>query len=241
MSNLLIQPRYFRSRDDPRVCRYRAKPGAVEAASGLDVRRYHGRRSRRLERLEGAVAAHALSRNRAAGRRRSYANAAKRAHRTGASRITQCLVGLAGQEIDAFIDRHYPNYWLRTDLATQLTHAQVVRDADAVAHEARHDGQDRFIHSDHGADDFCAKPCAASGTFCRVLCSGRRQYRGRRTSRPPVTAMRSTRSCSTVSFRRTKTSCGAPTAFPVPSNAAQRSRSAPGAAGTAAAHECARR
>jgi [protein-PII] uridylyltransferase len=33
------------------------------------------------------------------------------------------------QEINAFIDRHYANYWLRTDLATQLTHAQVVRDA----------------------------------------------------------------------------------------------------------------
>ena len=33
------------------------------------------------------------------------------------------------REVNAFIDRHYANYWLRTDLGTQITHAQVVRDA----------------------------------------------------------------------------------------------------------------
>ncbi len=32
-------------------------------------------------------------------------------------------------EIDAFIARHYPNYWLRTDTATQLSHARVLKDA----------------------------------------------------------------------------------------------------------------
>jgi [protein-PII] uridylyltransferase len=32
-------------------------------------------------------------------------------------------------DIDRFIARHYANYWLRTDLAAQMTHAGVVRDA----------------------------------------------------------------------------------------------------------------
>jgi len=32
-------------------------------------------------------------------------------------------------EVDAFINRHYPNYWLRTDTATQVAHARVLKDA----------------------------------------------------------------------------------------------------------------
>jgi [protein-PII] uridylyltransferase len=32
-------------------------------------------------------------------------------------------------EVDDFIARHYPNYWLRTDLAAQVAHAEVVRKA----------------------------------------------------------------------------------------------------------------
>ena len=32
-------------------------------------------------------------------------------------------------ELDKFIARHYPNYWLRTDTATQVVHAGVIRDA----------------------------------------------------------------------------------------------------------------
>jgi [protein-PII] uridylyltransferase len=32
-------------------------------------------------------------------------------------------------EVDEFIDRHYPNYWLRTDTATQAGHAHLLRDS----------------------------------------------------------------------------------------------------------------
>ncbi len=51
-------------------------------------------------------------------------------------RIDQARAALRGaladwpaNEVDGFIARHYPNYWLRTDLATQVTHAKVVREA----------------------------------------------------------------------------------------------------------------
>ena len=182
MSNFAHIARYFRSQDDPRLCQYRAKPGAAEAASRSDVRRYHGRRAWRLERLEGAVAAHALSRNGAAGRRRAYANSAKRAHRTGASCVTQCLVGLAGaRRSTPSSTAIIANYWLRTDLATQVDAcAGCSRAPRRVATKLADDGARRMSFTAiTRADDLRAKPCAASGTFCRVVRSGRRQYRGR--------------------------------------------------------------
>jgi [protein-PII] uridylyltransferase len=43
--------------------------------------------------------------------------------------LRQALTGWPASSVDDFIDRHYPNYWLRTDLATQVAHANVVRDA----------------------------------------------------------------------------------------------------------------
>ena len=43
--------------------------------------------------------------------------------------LRNALSDWPAQEVDGFIDRHYPNYWLRTDLATQVVHAGVVRDA----------------------------------------------------------------------------------------------------------------
>jgi [protein-PII] uridylyltransferase len=51
-------------------------------------------------------------------------------------RIDQALIALRAalpdwskSDVDDFIARNYPNYWLRTDTATQVAHAQVVRDA----------------------------------------------------------------------------------------------------------------
>ncbi|HML30755.1 MAG TPA: [protein-PII] uridylyltransferase, partial [Hyphomicrobium sp.] len=43
--------------------------------------------------------------------------------------LRQALSDWPGTSVDSFIDRHYPNYWLRTDLATQIGHANVVLDA----------------------------------------------------------------------------------------------------------------
>ncbi|CCB67993.1 MULTISPECIES: [protein-PII] uridylyltransferase [unclassified Hyphomicrobium] len=43
--------------------------------------------------------------------------------------LRQALVDWPADVVDDFIDRHYPNYWLRTDLSTQIAHANVLRDA----------------------------------------------------------------------------------------------------------------
>jgi [protein-PII] uridylyltransferase len=43
--------------------------------------------------------------------------------------LRAALSGWPVKEVDRFIACHYSNYWLRTDLATQITHAEVVRDA----------------------------------------------------------------------------------------------------------------
>ena len=93
--------------------------------------------------------------------------------------LRNALVGLAGAG-DQRLHRPSLCELLAADRSRDAADACAGRSRrHAVAHEARDDGQDRFIHGDHGADDFCAKPCAASGAFCRVVRSGRRQYRGR--------------------------------------------------------------
>jgi [protein-PII] uridylyltransferase len=43
--------------------------------------------------------------------------------------LRNALADWPSESVDRFIDRHYPNYWLRTDLATEVVHANVVRDA----------------------------------------------------------------------------------------------------------------
>jgi [protein-PII] uridylyltransferase len=43
--------------------------------------------------------------------------------------LRNALADWPSESVDRFIDRHYPNYWLRTDLATEVVHANVVREA----------------------------------------------------------------------------------------------------------------
>ncbi len=40
------------------------------------------------------------------------------------------LLDWPGDEVESFIDRHYPDYWLRTDTARQVEHAKLLRRAD---------------------------------------------------------------------------------------------------------------
>ena len=112
------EPRSVGSEDHPRLRRRRAEPGAPEAAAAADGRRHPRRRSRRVERLEGPAAAHALLRDRAARRRRPHAGAARPAHRRGAGGAAQRARATGRQpEVERFIGRHYPDYWLRTEHA----------------------------------------------------------------------------------------------------------------------------
>ncbi|HET6388958.1 [protein-PII] uridylyltransferase [Hyphomicrobium sp.] len=43
--------------------------------------------------------------------------------------LRKALADWPASSVDSFIARHYPNYWLRTELATQVEHANVVRNA----------------------------------------------------------------------------------------------------------------
>jgi len=45
--------------------------------------------------------------------------------------LRERLAGWPSQDLERFIDRHYPAYWLRTDLDVIAEHAKLVRDAEA--------------------------------------------------------------------------------------------------------------
>jgi [protein-PII] uridylyltransferase len=45
--------------------------------------------------------------------------------------LREQLGGWPKDDLDRFIDRHYPSYWLRTDLNVIAEHAKLVRDAEA--------------------------------------------------------------------------------------------------------------
>ena len=62
--------------------------------------------------------------------RRSAAASAWPAPRTS---LRERLAGWPKHDLERFIDRHYPSYWLRTDLAVVAEHAKLIRDAEAQA------------------------------------------------------------------------------------------------------------
>ena len=45
--------------------------------------------------------------------------------------LRERLAGWPKHDLERFIDRHYPSYWLRTDLAMVAEHAKLIRDAEA--------------------------------------------------------------------------------------------------------------
>ena len=45
--------------------------------------------------------------------------------------LRERLAGWPKHDLEHFIDRHYPSYWLRTDLAVVAEHAKLIRDAEA--------------------------------------------------------------------------------------------------------------
>ena len=45
--------------------------------------------------------------------------------------LRERLAGWPRHDLERFIDRHYPSYWLRTDLAMVAEHAKLIRDAEA--------------------------------------------------------------------------------------------------------------
>ena len=45
--------------------------------------------------------------------------------------LRERLAGWPRHDLEHFIDRHYPSYWLRTDLDVIAEHAKLIRDAEA--------------------------------------------------------------------------------------------------------------
>ena len=86
----------------------------------------------RLERLEGAALAHALLRDRAGADRRLLRGQPRPARRGGAGRIPRRAQDWPARQLDAYIDRHYPAYWLKVDLQHKLAHARFVREIEAA-------------------------------------------------------------------------------------------------------------
>ena len=204
MSNDRPEPRHRRSQDDPRLRRHRAEPGAAEAAAAADRRRHPRRRARRLERLEGPAAAHALLRDRAAGRRRPHAG--RRAASASPRRRPRCAprspTGRA-DEVERFIDRHYPDYWLRTETqqaasSTPSCCAAPRRRASTLATDFTH----RRLHRHHRADRRSRPTIRACWRCSPAPAPPPAPTSSARTSRRRATASRSTPSCSQREFER---------------------------------------
>jgi len=46
--------------------------------------------------------------------------------------LDQALSGWADAERETYLERHYPAYWLRVDLARKIAHAELIREADTT-------------------------------------------------------------------------------------------------------------
>ena len=91
--------------------------------------------------------------------------------------LRERLAGWPRNDLERFIDRHYPSYWLRTDLDVIAEHAKLIRDAEAQGKTARHPHRHRRLprrHRDHAAR---AEPPAPAGAGRRRLHRRRRQHR----------------------------------------------------------------
>src|SRR6185437_8099823 len=102
--------------------------------------------------------------------------------------LRERLAGWPKHDLERFIDRHYPSYWLRTDLAVVAEHARLIRDAEA---------QSRPIVT-HIATHACSPWSPAPAPGPAPISSTPR-------SRPPATAWRSTPSISSASSTMPRT------------------------------------
>ena len=110
----------------------------------LTVADIKGGRPRRLERLEGAAHPHALLRDRAGADRRLLGSEPRPARRDGAGRAARpSLTDWPPEQVEAYVARHYPAYWLKVDLPTKVAHARFVRDDRSRRQVARDLGQPR--------------------------------------------------------------------------------------------------
>ena len=187
--------------------------GAAEAAAAADRRRHPRRRARHLERLEGPAAAHALLRDRAAGRRRPHADRPQAS--ASARRRRRCAAALA--DWPAARRRALHRAPLSRLLAEDRDHAsrsstpRLVRRAEAEGEKLATAFTTDAFTGDHRADRARAEPSAPAGAVRRLPARRPAPTSSARTSRRRATASRSTRSCCNASSPTTTTRAAAPT------------------------------
>ena len=105
----------------------------------------------------------------------------KRSQRTAEAQETlrHDLTDWKRDEVDRYIDRHYPDYWLRTDEQRRVEHAKLLRRAENEGLAPCHRHAHRRLHGHHRADRRGAEPSAPAGAVRRRLCGGRGQHRRR--------------------------------------------------------------
>ena len=128
MSTRRAVARPVRPQDHREFRRGGAVARAHEAADHPHHRRHPRGRARRLERLEGAAHPHALLRDRAGADRRLLRGQPRPARRRWRrpNSAPRSRIGRPS-ELDAYIARHYPAYWLKVDLPHKVAHARFVR------------------------------------------------------------------------------------------------------------------
>ena len=120
-------------------------------------------------------------------------------------------------ELDAYIARHYPAYWLKVDLPHKVAHARFLRATRVGRQAARHQRRLRCRARRHRADR-ATRPTIRG--FCRSSPAPARSpapTSSMRRSTPRPTGLRSTPSRSRASSSATRTRRGAPRASAMPS------------------------
>ena len=83
------------------------------------------------------------------------------------------------EEVERFIDRHYPDYWLRTETRKVVEHAKLIRGAEQTGEKLAGRLHHRRLHGHHRAVAVRAQPSAAAGAVRRRVRRLRRQHLGR--------------------------------------------------------------
>ncbi len=79
-------------------------------------------------------------------------------------------------EVERFIDRHYPDYWMRADLKRQVYHARLLRRAEAEGTPPRRRFHDRRVHRITELTVFAPNHPRLLSMFAGACAAKRRQH-----------------------------------------------------------------
>jgi [protein-PII] uridylyltransferase len=108
-----------------------------------------------------AAAARALLRGRAGAGGRAHAACLARPGRGRQAAFRRRSAGRGGGS--AYIERHYPDYWLKTETAAAVAHAALIRSAERAGRKLASDFKTDAFTGHHRLDAVCAQPPAAAG------------------------------------------------------------------------------